>query len=73
MTNLQRIPAPTGRSLALPYLNLARSAAPGCETRDEAGTMADINLRRGRSRLLLGIIVLALLVPLIWILDTVLL
>jgi hypothetical protein len=34
--------------------------------------MAGINLRRVRSRLLLGIILIALLVPLIWILDAVL-
>lgn len=34
--------------------------------------MADIGVRRGRSRLLLGIIVMAVLVPLIWILNTVL-
>lgn len=35
--------------------------------------MADIDVRRGRSRLLLGIIVMAVLVPLIWIINTVLL
>lgn len=34
--------------------------------------MANINIRRGRSRLLLGIIVMAVVVPLIWILNTVL-
>lgn len=34
--------------------------------------MSDIDIRRGRLRLLLGIIVMAVLVPLIWTLNTVL-